>query len=61
MPIYVFACSDCDLVVEVLQKFDSAPPKCTECRKDMNKQPALTSFALKGSGWAKDNYGLKGD
>jgi hypothetical protein len=25
----------------------------------MNKKPALTSFSLKGDGWAKDNYGLK--
>jgi len=25
----------------------------------MNKKVALTSFSLKGDGWAKDNYGLK--
>jgi hypothetical protein len=25
----------------------------------MNKKPSLTSFSLKGNGWARDNYGLK--
>jgi len=25
----------------------------------MKKQIAATNFSLKGSGWAKDNYGLK--
>ena len=59
MPIYVYACPTCDVVVEVLQKFNSPSPRCTKCKTNMNKQPALTSFALKGSGWAKDNYGLK--
>ena len=42
-----------------MQKFGDKWPDCSECLKRMNKKPALTSFSLKGGGWAKDNYGLK--
>tara|TARA_R110001592_G_scaffold146833_1_gene371055 strand:- start:293 stop:430 length:138 start_codon:yes stop_codon:yes gene_type:complete len=42
-----------------MQKFGDKWPDCVECLKRMNKKPALTSFNLKGDGWAKDNYGLK--
>ena len=60
MPLYVFECNACDRVAEVLQKFGDKWPDCEKCTKQMNKKVALTSFALKGDGWAKDNYGLKG-
>jgi predicted nucleic acid-binding Zn ribbon protein len=45
----------------MLQSMSAAAPKCCECSstKDMRKLISATSFALKGSGWAKDNYGLK--
>tara|TARA_A100001391_G_scaffold189923_1_gene161799 strand:+ start:969 stop:1118 length:150 start_codon:yes stop_codon:yes gene_type:complete len=46
-------------MAEVFQSFADPWPDCTECNKQMKKKPALTSFSLKGSGWAKDNYGLK--
>tara|TARA_R110000824_G_scaffold61416_3_gene163362 strand:+ start:783 stop:929 length:147 start_codon:yes stop_codon:yes gene_type:complete len=46
--------------MEVLQKFGDPRPECERCSKKMNKKVALTSFSLKGDGWAKDNYGLKG-
>tara|TARA_R100001198_G_C5026939_1_gene94608 strand:+ start:181 stop:315 length:135 start_codon:yes stop_codon:yes gene_type:complete len=42
-----------------MQKFGDKWPDCEKCSKQMNKKPALTSFSLKGNGWAKDNYGLK--
>jgi putative FmdB family regulatory protein len=58
MPLYVFECKPCDHVVEVLQKFGEVQPDCTKCHKQMKKKVALTSFTLKGAGWAKDNYGL---
>tara|TARA_R100001129_G_scaffold17958_1_gene11523 strand:- start:2192 stop:2338 length:147 start_codon:yes stop_codon:yes gene_type:complete len=45
--------------MEILQKFDDTWPDCPDCGKRMKKGIALTSFALKGAGWAKDNYGLK--
>lgn len=59
MPLYVFECNACGCVAEVLQKFGDPWPSCEKCEKRMNKKPALTSFSLKGGGWAKDNYGLK--
>jgi putative FmdB family regulatory protein len=61
MPLYVFACDICGNSTEKLQKFDDPWPDCAECACKMSKKPAKTSFSLKGSGWAKDNYGLKGD
>ena len=65
MPIYVYKCPNCDKQVEILQPFDAVAPHCGDCALDrgtsteMKKQVALTSFSLKGGGWAKDNYGLK--
>lgn len=59
MPLYVFECNACDKKMEILQKFDDTWPNCPDCDKRMKKGIALTSFALKGAGWAKDNYGLK--
>jgi len=59
MPLYVFECKACNRTVEVLQRFDDEKPKCADCEKQMKKKPSLTSFNLKGDGWAKDNYGLK--
>ena len=59
MPIYVFECNACGRILEVLQKFGDKWPHCEKCKQQMNKKVALTSFSLKGDGWAKDNYGLK--
>ena len=59
MPLYVFECRMCKQITEVLQKFGDKWPHCSECDKQMEKKIARTSFALKGNGWAKDNYGLK--
>jgi putative FmdB family regulatory protein len=59
MPLYVFECNSCDKKLEVLQKYQDAWPDCPGCSKRMKKSVALTSFSLQGSGWAKDNYGLK--
>jgi|TARA_R100001594_G_scaffold10141_2_gene24021 putative FmdB family regulatory protein len=65
MPLYVYKCEVCQAKVEILQPFGEPCPHCTTCKLDdgtsvpMKKQIALTSFSLKGDGWAKDNYGLK--
>ncbi len=61
MPLYVYKCEKCDKRIEILQAFDDPQPKCDDCSIRMKKQVALTSFTLKGGGWAKDNYGLKQD
>jgi putative FmdB family regulatory protein len=66
MPLYVFKCPNCKKKVEILQAFGEPSPHCGDCALDrgtsteMEKQVVLTSFSLKGAGWAKDNYGLKG-
>jgi len=59
MPLYVFECNSCGRICEVLQKFGDKWPNCEKCQTQMKKKPSLTSFSLKGDGWAKDNYGLK--
>jgi putative FmdB family regulatory protein len=59
MPLYVYKCKDCGREIEILQAFGDPKPSCEQCLCEMQKQVALTSFSLKGGGWAKDNYGLK--
>ena len=59
MALYIFECNACGRVAEVLQSFADKWPDCKVCGKQMKKKPALTSFTLKGNGWARDNYGLK--
>ncbi len=58
MPLYEYKCNSCEANKEVLQKFDDPPPRCSVCTQDMVKKVSVTSFSLKGDGWAKDNYGL---
>ena len=58
MPLYVFECCVCDVQIEVLQRFSDPFPTCSKCETDMKKKPSLTSFSLKGEGWARDNYGI---
>ena len=59
MPLYVYKCEKCGKKIEILQAFGDPKPTCEQCLCEMKKQIAMTSFALKGGGWAKDNYGLK--
>ena len=61
MPLYVFKCPKCSDQIEKLMPFGGPTPFCSKCDVEMAKQIAQTNFSLKGSGWAKDNYGLKGD
>jgi putative FmdB family regulatory protein len=61
MPLYEYRCSECNFEIEMLQSMGASAPKCCKCSTDklMKKLISTTSFTLKGSGWAKDNYGLK--
>lgn len=66
MPLFVFKCESCGNVQEKLQKFSDTPPVCESCDDKfpdetpfMERQIGLTTFTLKGEGWARDNYGLK--
>jgi putative FmdB family regulatory protein len=59
MPLYEYQCEGCGHEVEVLQKHDDPPPVCETCTEEMARQVSRSSFALKGSGWERDSYGLK--
>ena len=59
MPLYQFECGDCGAKKEILQAFGDPSPTYLSCSSDMTRKICATNFRLKGSGWAKDNYGLK--
>ena len=60
MPIYCYKCNKCQEEFEVEQKVNDPIPDCpnkeNEEEHEVVKQISLTSFVLKGSGWARDNY-----
>ena len=58
MPIYEFKCV-CGEEKEVLVSVGTDTVVCDSCGKDMEKIVSKSSFILKGSGWAFDNYGSK--
>jgi putative FmdB family regulatory protein len=62
MPIYEYRCPDCGHEFDALQKVSDAPlTDCPSCAgTGLKKLISRTSFALKGGGWYKDHYGLKG-
>ncbi len=63
MPIYEYGCQACGHTFERLQKVSAEPVSdCPECDVDgaVKKLVSRTSFVLKGGGWYKDHYGLKG-
>jgi putative FmdB family regulatory protein len=57
MPIYEYQCPKCGRQTEVLQQSQkAAPPKCQECKGEMNKIISPTAFILKGEGWYVTDY-----
>ena len=61
MPLYEYECESCGKQQEILQKHYDPPPVCEQCKYEMKKKISTTSFSLQGDGWAKDNYGVKGE
>lgn len=61
MPIYEYRCPDCGHEFEIIQSFRDDPiTDCPSCEgAQVKKKISLSAFALKGSGWYKDHYGLK--
>jgi len=59
MPIYEYICEICGHEWEHEASIKEKPVKvCPQCGKvGAKRQIGLTSFHLKGSGWAKDSYG----
>jgi putative FmdB family regulatory protein len=58
MPIYAYACSDCGLQKDVMQKMSDAPLSiCPECGKEtFTKQLTSAGFQLKGSGYYATDF-----
>ena len=59
MILYDFKCKSCGKEMEALIKEGEKAPNCPICGHLMIKLMSPIRFVLKGSNWAKDNYGLK--
>jgi len=59
MPLYDFKCEHCEHEEELFIKLYARAPECPSCGRSMIKLISATTFILNGTGWAKDNYGLK--
>lgn len=64
MPRYDFECKGCGHTWEEVRKSDAEPPPCPNpeekkkpCEGPVEKLISLSSFQLKGGGWAEDGYG----
>lgn len=60
MPIYEYACYECkevrEFIVPVAQSGDARLCFCKDETVKMERVISQSSFHLKGSGWARDNY-----
>lgn len=58
MPIYGYACGDCEHVFDVLQKMsDPRLVDCPECGEaTLRKQLSAPKFRLKGQGWYETDF-----
>lgn len=58
MPIYAYACQECDHTLDALQKIADAPlVECPECGKPgLKRQLSAPRFRLKGSGWYETDF-----
>lgn len=61
MPTYEYRCDSCRYEFETEQSIKDDPLKnCPDCRStDIKRLISKSSFVLKGSGWAADNYSSK--
>jgi putative FmdB family regulatory protein len=61
MPIYEYECSTCGHRFEKLVRIGADAPPCPECSaSEARRLISASGFILKGGGWYKDHYGLKG-
>ena len=59
MPTYEYQCKSCDKLFEAEHSIKSEPgAECPVCKVNCTNRliSGGTSFALKGGGWAADNY-----
>jgi len=57
MPVYEYECPKCKHRFERLVKISDPLPECPECgHKPVEKAVSVSTFKLKGGGWAEDGY-----
>lgn len=63
MPLYEYQCPTCGHCCERLQRYDAPAPACPQCSANKDEPPpsmtrkiSVSSFQLKGTGWAFDGY-----
>lgn len=58
MPIYEYACSDCQHQFEQMQKMSESPlTQCPNCKRaTLQKIISATGFRLSGKGWYETDY-----
>jgi len=57
MPIYEYACEECNKNFEIMQKITEDPlTACPDCKGRVKKKISSTSFVLKGTGWYATDY-----
>lgn len=61
MPTYEYECKSCEHRFEAEQSIKDDPlTTCPNCHTDfLRRLISRSSFVLKGSGWAADNYSSK--
>lgn len=61
MPTYEYQCKSCEHQFETEQSIKDDPlTTCPRCQTDfLRRLISKSSFTLKGSGWAADNYSSK--
>ena len=55
MPVHEFIC-ECGEQKEEIVPINTKTIKCSNCGKDMKKIISLSSFHLRGGGWADTGY-----
>jgi putative FmdB family regulatory protein len=58
MPIYEYACKNCDHTLDALQKMSDDPlVECPECGKaELKRLISAPRFRLKGQGWYETDF-----
>ena len=58
MPIYAYACNNCDHELDALQKMADAPlTDCPSCGKpELRRRLSAPRFRLKGQGWYETDF-----